>query len=130
MSSMKFKSLMSEFPEEHDALKRLESHLSEVQERATKAATSKELTLQRLYELAGPSSQRVLVSILTRLCQQGVVSRSVRVESPEGQAIGDFASVLDVPEVIRNFRDGQNVNVSVDSLKMVYTVSPLPSKTR
>lgn len=117
MSSMKLEPLIKEFPEERAALERLD----EVVGRLQHAGTYKELTLDRLFELSEPSSQRVLVAILGRLCQQGVFERLVRVYSESG-AVADFPSLLDVPVAMEDWRTGRQVRT--DDLKLIYTIRP------
>ncbi|MGB6104595.1 MAG: hypothetical protein WBF88_12210 [Pusillimonas sp.] len=93
-------------------------------ERLQSSGKYRELTLERIYELTEPSSQRVLLSILGRLCQQGVISEWVRVFSSSGTPIQDYRSVLEVPQTITDWQNGQNFIVDTDSLRMIYKIEP------
>lgn len=93
-------------------------------ERLQRSGKYKELTLERIYELSEPSSHRVLLSILGRLCQQGVLSEFVRVFSSSGTPIDDFPSLTDVPHTIKDWHNGQDVIVDTDRLRMIYKVQP------
>lgn len=109
---------MKEFPEERSALLRLQEELNRLQ----RSGKHKELTLERIYDLTEPSSQRVLLSILGRLCQEGVISEWVRVMSPSGEAIQDYASAMDVPAVVTDWHNGMDIPVEMDSLRMIYKI--------
>lgn len=120
MSSVRLEPLIREFPEESQALHRLKRQLDRLQ----RSGKYKELTLERIYELAEPSSQRVLLHILGRLCQQGVLSEAVRVLSPTGTVIDDFPSIEDVPPTVTDWQSGRVVDVDMDLLRMIYKVRP------
>lgn len=111
---------MREFPEEQKALLRLQKQL----ERLQSAGKHKELTLERISELVEPSSQRVLLSILGRLCEQGVISEWVRVFSSSGTPIEDYPSIFDVPQMLTDWKSGQDFVVDTDNLRMIYKVEP------
>lgn len=117
MSSMKLDPLIREFPEERAALERLDELVGRLQ----RAGTYKELTLDRLFELSEPSSQRVLIAILGRLCQQGIFERMVRVYSQNG-GVENYPSLLDVPVRMEDWRDGRQI--STDDLKLIYAIRP------
>jgi hypothetical protein len=87
---------------------------------ASVSGYARELTVQRLYDLISPSSQRVLAKILTRLVQQGIFKQVVRVESEALGGIGDYESITDIPPVIFDSRIGRNVDVSLDRVRVIY----------
>lgn len=119
MSSVKLDSLISEFPEEEGAARRLIDYL----ESGDKSNHSvRELTVQRLFDLVHPSSQRVLAKMLARLTEQGVLRRIVRVESEAHGGIGDFDSLSDIPLVMFDFRLGRDVEVRLDQVRLIYRV--------
>lgn len=116
MSSANLDTLITEFPEEKDAVDRLTAYLDS----ASVSGYARELTVQRLYDLISPSSQRVLAKILTRLVQQGIFKQVVRVESEALGGIGDYESITDIPPVIFDSRIGRNVDVSLDRVRVIY----------
>lgn len=119
MSSMKLETLIKQFPEEREALQRLQEHLS----RWMQSSKYKEFTWERACELVEPHSQNVLLEVLSELCEEGVISSRVRVMSPSGAAIKDFLSVLDVPLKLNDWSNGQEILVDLDNLKTVFIVT-------
>ncbi|MGF6901878.1 hypothetical protein [Paraburkholderia sp. GAS348] len=116
MSSIDLEALIDEFPEEAASIGRLASYLDDaVRERGTK-----ELTIQRLFDIAQPSSQSALVVILQRLVQQGVLQKLIRVESDALGGIGDYRSVTEVPLMLFDSRMGREIEVRSDQLKLLY----------
>lgn len=117
MSSISLDTLINEFPEERDAVGRLAALLDPT---SASKSTVRELTVQRLYDLISPSSQRVLSKILIRLVQEGVFEQVVRVESDALGGIGDYASVADIPHVIFDSRMGRDIEVRLDQIRLIY----------
>jgi hypothetical protein len=77
--------------------------------------------VDRLPEMA-PQTISVLLSELGSL---GIIDRLVRVESPEtGGGIKDFASLLEVPDEIYDFRTEKTIPVTPDNLITIYRVLP------
>lgn len=116
MSLQNLDNIITEFPEERDSVKRLEGYLRS----AIEAGVDRELTVQRLYDVVHPSSQRALAKILIRLVQAGIFKEVVRVESDANGGIADFPSLLDVPPVIFDGRIGRNVEVRSDQIHLIY----------
>ncbi|MES1983238.1 MAG: hypothetical protein V4443_12295 [Pseudomonadota bacterium] len=116
MSSANLDTLIAEFPEEKDAVDRL----ARILDSKPVSGAIRELTVQRLYDLIHPSSQRVLAKILERLVQQGVVEQVVRVESDALGGIGDFNSIIEVPPVLFDSRTGRNIEVRFDQIRLIY----------
>lgn len=107
--------LISEFPEERDAIDRLVTALEPQKARA-------EFTAQRLLDIAKPHSSKVLAIILGRLVSMGLITRFVRVESDALGGIADFQSVVDVPDVLFDPRQGIEIEVRPDQLRLMYSV--------
>jgi hypothetical protein len=131
MSSTKLSALIDEFPEEADAVERLAALLDRYAEilkpqHGPPAYPSNyeqpqiELTVQRLFDVVKPSSQRVLSRMLARLVEEGVLKRTVRVESIAKGGIGDFNSVGEIPAVLFDEHVGHNVEVTLDQLREIY----------
>ncbi|WP_155637706.1 hypothetical protein [Burkholderia cepacia] len=120
MSSIDFGALIEEFPEEAESLRRLATFFSSMDN----APRARELTVQRVFDVARPSSQHVLLKMLQRLVQQGALEKVVRVESDALGGIGDFPSVSDVPHVMFDPRIGHEIEVRPDQLRLMYKVNP------
>lgn len=119
MSSANLDLLINEFPEEKEAVDRLKRFLLSA---SRPESPVRELTVQRLYDVLHPSSQRVLAKILLRLVKAGVFEQIVRVESDALGGIGDFESISDVPLVLFDSRIGRNVEVRLDQIRLMYRV--------
>jgi hypothetical protein len=109
--------LTAEFPSDADAVRRLIRYLERY---ANQAGT--ELSAKKLYDESHPSSQRILVRILQRLIDEGVLEQIVRVESDEAGGIADFPSLGDVPEEIHDWRRDRILHVTPDNLRLIYKV--------
>ncbi|MGK5012112.1 hypothetical protein [Janthinobacterium sp. MDB2-8] len=123
MSSTRLNFLINEFPEEVDAISRLGDIVCDSE---SSEAGVREVTSQRMYDLVRPSSLRVLVRMMARAAELGVVEKSVRVESIAKGGIGDFASVSDIPPVIYDSRLGYEVEVSLEQIRLIYKVNTFP----
>jgi hypothetical protein len=77
-------------------------------------------TVGRLFAVSHPSSKRVLLSILERLVDEGILIRIVRVLSPANGGIQDFQSVMDVPDEIFDWRRGVMMEVSPEQIQQAY----------
>lgn len=117
MSSIKLDSLISEFPEETEAVQRL---VRFIEANPSEDRPPREVTAQRLFDQARPSSQRALAMILARLVQSGVLERIFRVESEALGGIGDFESIDKIPPVMFDSRTGRDIEVKLDQVRMIY----------
>jgi len=125
MSSINFSTLISEFPEERDAVARLADLLTRASERSSGSSRSMqqpEWTLQRLYEVAHPSSQRALARILTSLVEKGVLRQIIRIESDSRGGLGDYESVLEIPSTIYDKFLGYEIDVRMDQVRTIYSL--------
>lgn len=120
MSSLKFDTLIDEFPEETAAIIRLLDLVRAGQSRPG----LKEYRANRLYDVLQPSNYRVLVQILASAAEKGLLKRSFRVLSSTGGGIGDFNSVLEIPLELYDSRTGRNVEVSPDDIELIFVIEP------
>jgi hypothetical protein len=116
MSSVKLEPLISEFPEEADALLRLKTFVEQNQGGRREPI----FPLERFFEIAEPSSQRILLGIMSRLVQQGAVKKVVRVESTAGGGIGDYDSLSEVPVAIFDNRQGHVVEIDPGQVRLMF----------
>jgi hypothetical protein len=119
MSSVNLERLINEFPEEREAMGRLSFFL----DRASCAGKNlSEITPQRMFDIVNPSSQRVLTKILVRLVDQGILEKSLRIESDSQGGIQDFKSISEIPAVIFDGRAGYEVEVRMDQIRLIYKI--------
>lgn len=62
-------------------------------------------------------------STINFLEKKGLVKKVIRVESPEHGGIGDYNSLLDVPNVIEDFRTGLDITITSDNIKVLYSLT-------
>lgn len=118
MSSIKFDTLIDEFPEESAAVGRL----LDLVRTASSSGVRKEFSPGRLYDLVRPSNYRVLVQMLGSAAEKGLLHKSLRVLSASGGGIEDFDSVLNIPLEIYDHRIGRTVEVSPDQIEMIFSI--------
>ena len=121
MSSIDFIHLTNEFPNDAEAIVRLNSFLSS--KTNDKNVNSLSFGLSRIYEITKPSSKSVLEKILSRLVEIGILKEVYRVISENDGGIEDFSNFKDIPLVIYDNIRGAEVEVSVDQIKLYYKLS-------
>jgi hypothetical protein len=112
MCSARFDDLTSEFPEEAAAIARLKETALRFRDR--------DLPLNRLYTLVQASSLRTLALIMRRASEAGLARQFYRVESPLRGGIGDFRSLLEIPAEIYDSRQGKEIVVTSEQVKMFF----------
>ena len=77
--------------------------------------------MQRLYDLASPSTTLAFAQLLNELVDRGVIKKIVRVESPNLGGIGDFSSITEVPTTINDWRqDNTLIDVKPENISVLY----------
>lgn len=113
MCSTRYDDLTSEFPEEVDAIRRLEN--------IARHFANRELPLQRLYAIVQPSSVRALALIMLRASENGLAHRFYRIESEKRGGIGSgFSAIDEIPDEIYDSRIGRTVEVKPDQIGMFF----------
>jgi hypothetical protein len=120
MSLIKLDRLISEFPDQERSV----HQLAEFFEAKQDDREVKEFTVQRMFDVASPVQQSVLIEILHRFAEQGVVDECVRVESDAHGGIGDFDSLDQIPAVINDWRLGRQIEVTIDKVRLIYKLRP------
>ena len=114
-SSIEFGALTSQYPAESRAIERIE-HIFD-----KKGA---EHPLENVFDLAKPSSSYVLVNMMMKLVELGLLKQCYRVQSTSGNGgIGDYDSLPDIPDVIYDHFLGREVLIDFDSIKVIYKSS-------
>jgi len=85
----------------------------------------KEYTFRYLVDRFPAIPPQVLALLLSELVSSGVLRNVVRIESPEtGGGIGDYDSLLDVPDQIFDFRTQREIVVTPDNVVTLFTKMP------
>lgn len=120
MLSIKYDSLITNFPQDSDTIQRLLDILNDRQG----LTRLKEFTLKRLFDRTSPRSELALAQILNYLVDTGELKKIVRVESPNLGGLADYSSLLDVPKVIHDKYRDINMSVTPDDINILYQVVP------
>lgn len=120
MSSANLERLTAEFPRDAEAVRRLLQFLAEVAQHDREETV---LTVRRIFDVAHPSSQKVLAQILQRLIQEGVLQEIISIESSELGSIGQYHSLSEVPEVVHDRNKDVDVSVRPEDLRLYYKLS-------
>jgi hypothetical protein len=121
MSSVSFENLTSRLPREREALLRLKSLIESAVSQSEKRRAPLEYTFEHLFEETGFIKPEDLALALAELVSQGAIEKKIRVVSPtRGGGIGDFESILEVPQTIHDWRADREVSVSPDELTVIY----------
>jgi hypothetical protein len=117
MSSIKLDEIIDKFPAEKRTIHRLESVLS-------KATPNQVYTFEHLYNKVSPSSAELLSLVLAELELRGILQKVIRLESPTTRGgLGDYSSIFEVPEVIRDWRSGnREIRVQPENLRVLFKV--------
>lgn len=114
MSMINSETLINNFPQDRDTVQRLLAVFEQTRQ--------KEFTLKRLFDRTSPRSELVLAQILNHLVNTGALKRIVRVESPNLGGLADYSSVMEVPEVIHDWRRDIEMSVTPEDINILYQV--------
>jgi hypothetical protein len=96
---------------------RLESLLAE------EASAGHEYSIEHLYEVLRPDSLAVLAQVLTWLTREHFVDRIYRVVAASGAGVGEFKSLVEIPDHIFDDVDtGEEIPVTDKNVEVVYRV--------
>lgn len=80
-----------------------------------------EFTIDRLMDVADVDDALEAAEVVATLVHDGLLVQFVRVESELGEGgIEDFPSMLDLPEVVHDWRRDERVIVSLDNIRVMY----------
>ena len=117
MSSIHLEDLIVKFPQDCDTIQRVATFLSET-------SSEKVFTLQRLYDLALPSTTFVFAQLLSYLVEINVMKKIVRIESSNNRGgIKDFSSITEVPEEIYDWIQEKMIDVTSENIRILYRVA-------
>ena len=112
----KLYTLISEFPEDAQAVTRLAKYIESRNGKATV------LSINRLYDLANPSSQLSLAKIIQRYIDIGVLREIIRVELEGMDGNRDFNKIEDIPKTVHDYKRDLDVPVKAKDLSLYYSV--------
>lgn len=115
MSSTKFESLILDFPEISKSIEEIESQANNVESQLTPA-----YTVDRFFERFSLPSSQASAKLLRRLQEIGVLNKVLQIESRAGGGIEEYSSLLDIPEVLYDFRTDQDFVVEPSDIKVMY----------
>jgi hypothetical protein len=118
MFSEKLSNLMNRHPENQDVYRRL----GELYEEMGSNPRASLPLLRMLDKLHLPPSLSTF-SIIRALEVEGVLRKIIRVESPSQAGLEDFDSIMDVPEVMEDFRTGMELKVTAENIKVLYSIN-------
>ncbi len=117
MSSIHLEDLTVKFPHDYDTIQRVAKFISET-------SSEKVFTLQRLYDLALPSTTFVFAQLLSYLVEINVMKKIVRIESSNNRGgIKDFSSITEVPEEIYDWIQEKMIDVTSENIRILYRVA-------
>lgn len=118
MFSEKLSNLMNKNPENQDVYRRL-GELYEEMGSNPKASLP---LLRMLDRLRLPPSLNTF-SVIRALEVEGVLRKFIRVESPSQAGLEDFNSIMDVPDVMEDFRTGMELKITSENIKVLYSIN-------
>lgn len=121
MSTIDLGFLSQEFPNDVAAIVRLNSFFSN--QCSAPDATSAAFSVPGIYRITHPCSQSILVRILTRLVDIGLLKELFRLESEHASAVREFARFEDIPPFI--FDEVRGIEIAVDpaAIRLFYKLN-------
>jgi|LakMenE01Jun11ns_1017448.scaffolds.fasta_scaffold9474595_2 hypothetical protein len=121
MATLDFGFLSHEFPNDADAIARLNSFFSHTQ--ADPSHKTLAFGIPRIYEITHPCSQPVLVRILTRLVDLGMLKELFRVASAEAGLVWEFSRFEEIPPTLFDTLRGEEVAVDPKQIRLFYQLN-------
>lgn len=122
MHSVSLDPIISRFPGERQAVKRLENLINEAEKRPA-SKLPEEYTFDHLLHKTDVSSAETLSLILSELVKQGILQKIVRVESPGTKGgIGDYTSLTEVPTEVFDSRTDRTIRVTPGDLRVIFRI--------
>ncbi len=121
MASLDFGFLSHEFPNDADAIAKL--HLFFSHTLSDPEAKTRAFGIPRIYEITHPCSQPVLVRILTRLVDMGIVKELFRVTHAEAGLVKEFARFEEIPPTLYDTVRGEEIAVDPKQIRLFYQIN-------
>jgi hypothetical protein len=110
--------LITKFPQDKETVKRLINIIADEKG----SAQQREFPLKRLFDRTSPRSEIALAQILSYLVNIGDLQLIFRVESPNNGGLADFSSLMDIPEIVHDWRRDIDMCVTLDDISVLYKV--------
>lgn len=122
MFADKFSPLISSFPQDADALRRVAGYFVGIEERHGNGVFKVKLDPKRLFDISQAGSATRLARIIKILIDGHILQRRIVVRSPLGGGI-EFRSYADLPEIIRDPLRDVDMEVTVENTEPIYVVA-------
>lgn len=122
MFAEKFSPLISSFPQDADALRRLATYFEGVEARYGSGVFKVKLNPQRLFDISQAGSMTRLAKIVKILIDGHVLERRVVVRSPAGGGI-EFRSYAELPDRVRDPLRDVEIEVTEENIEPIYVVA-------
>lgn len=106
--------LLEEFPHEHDLISRLDTFING-------RNYSLELDSKEVIEILQPTDMTKFIMILKSLEQTKLVDFAVQVNGSDGEKLQQFASIMDIPQMMFDPTTGKDFTVLLTDVVGVYT---------
>ena len=120
MFAERFSPLITKYPQEADALARLEAYFRSYESRKGDEYKRIKLEPQRLFEISQAGSSVRLANVISLLLLEGLLERILVVVSPGGGGIKTFRSQAEIPRVIHDTRLDVELEVTEDNVQTYY----------
>lgn len=118
MYSMSLSTLINKYPDKADTFKRINQLWV-----GSTTISENVYTLSKLLDMLCLNSSLDSVMTIKTLEKEGVVLKVLRVESPALGGLEDFSSLVDIPNVIEDFRTGLEFIVKPENILILYKIN-------
>ncbi len=121
MFAEKLSPLISSYPQDAEALRRMEQYLGDFETRRGDAVRNMRLDPARMFEIMQAGSSSRLARLMKILIQENIFRRQILVRFPSGSGL-TFASYADLPSIVRDPVRDIEVEVSHDNIESSYVL--------
>lgn len=121
MFAEKLSPLISSYPQDAEALRRMEQYLGDFETRRGDAVLKVRLDPSRMFEIMQAGSTTRLARLVSILIKERIFRRQILVRFPSGSGI-TFTSYSELPEFIRDPDRDIDVEVTDDNIEPSYVL--------
>lgn len=121
MFAEKLSPLISSYPQDAEALRRMEQYLGDFETRRGDAVFRIRLDPSRMFEIMQAGSNSRLARLVTILIDERIFRRQILVRCPSGSGV-TFKSYAELPTVIRDPDRDVEVEVTEDNIEPSYVL--------
>ena len=119
MYAEKLSPLIRKFPQDAEALRRMERYLSDFEIRRANQVASIRLNPNRMFDILQAGSNSRLARVISILIEGKVFRRQLLVRLPGGNGV-TFPSYSDLPKIVRDPARDIEVEVSQENIEATY----------